>query len=92
MVHWPWLLAAYAAGMLMLCLVQAFFLGASVKEEEQPEETEEKPVYIMADEIADACMQTTCDRCPLHDKFLCYSDGADIPENYRLMKETGLIK
>lgn len=76
-------------------LLLAFLRGASDKAEEQPEETEEaeeKPVYIMADEIEDACIKTSCDRCPLADKHLCYSDGADIPENYRLMKEAGLIK
>lgn len=92
MVHWAWLILAFVAGQVSLFVTLAIFRGAADKAEDQPEEAEEKPVYIMADEIKNACMQTTCDRCPLDDKVLCYSDGADIPENYRLMKEAGLIK
>ena len=92
MVHWAWLIFAFFAGMLALFFEQAFFWCAADKSEEQPKEAEEKPVYIMADEIKNVCMQTTCDRCPLDDKALCFSDGADIPKNYRLMKDAGLIK
>ena len=92
MVHWAWLILAFVAGVNTGVLLLAFLRGATDKAEEQPEEAEEKPVFIMADEIDDACLKTSCDRCPLADKHLCYSDGADIPENYRLMKEAGLIK
>lgn len=92
MVHWAWLILAFVAGEATLFLVQAFLYGIADKAEEQPEEAEENPVYIMADEIKNVCKQTTCDRCPPLGKYPCYSYGADIPENYRLMKEAGLIK
>lgn len=92
MVHWAWLILAFVAGQVSLIVVLAFFRGAADKVNELPEGLSEED---MAEAIREVCNGLQfCTNCPLLDidNDLCFSDGADIPENYRLMKEAGLIK
>jgi hypothetical protein len=69
-------------------------IAGSEKPQEMPKEApDELTENEMADAIAEVCGNNpVCHECPLiMIPGKCYTEGADIKKNYRIMKEAGLF-